>query len=569
MSFVRNFPIGRKFTWAFGIISVMCIGLAVSSFFTLRGIAVRAYGVRSVSVPSIADLATMRLNAMSIRRSELAVLLCATQDCTDHYKMARQQSLEAYRAAAKDYEPLISTSEEREVYQQFSAKFGRYVEATDRAMAAFDAGQPEVARSLLVDPAQIKGHAEAMAAADKNLQVNVKEAEQDSDAVAHAATRANWISMLMTLAIVVIAVLIGAQLNRFITPRVRRVMAMAQQLAAKDLTVQVRVTASDELGRMGDALNGSIVNIREVLRSVARSADTLSAAATEISASAAESADNAKNQSSMTSQIASAAQEMTATIGEISSNAESAAMASRASAETAASGGQVMQAAADTMEKIAAATTSVSERITSLAHRSEEIGSVVNVIQEISEQTNLLALNAAIEAARAGEHGRGFAVVAGEVRRLAERTRTATQEIAGTIQSIQEESRQTLEVMQNSRTAVESGMEETARARQSLEAIIESSKQVEHQIQLIASAATEQTAASGEISQSAGQISHLAEQNTQGAEQAVGALQDLMRLASDLDLMIHQFKLEGDQKAAPPPVQAGLRTAVLQPAHAS
>ena len=200
---------------------------------------------------------------------------------------------------------------------------------------------------------------------------------------------------------------------------------------------------------------------------------------------------------------------MTATIGEISHNAESAAGASRVSAETADQGGAVMQAAAATMEKIAAATSTVSEKMTSLAHRSEEIGKVVNVIQEISEQTNLLALNAAIEAARAGEHGRGFAVVAGEVRRLAERTKGATEEIAGTIRSIQEETRETLQVMQDSRTAVETGMEETAHARKSLEAIIESSKQVEHQIHLIATAATEQTSASGEISESAGQISQL------------------------------------------------------------
>ncbi len=152
---------------------------------------------------------------------------------------------------------------------------------------------------------------------------------------------------------------------------------------------------------------------------------------------------------------------MTATIGEISHNAENAATASRDSAETANQGGAVMQAAAVTMEKIAAATSSVSDKMTSLAHRSEEIGKVVNVIQEISEQTNLLALNAAIEAARAGEHGRGFAVVAGEVRRLAERTKSATEEIAGTIRSIQEETRETLEVMHESREAVESGMEET------------------------------------------------------------------------------------------------------------
>jgi methyl-accepting chemotaxis protein len=186
--------------------------------------------------------------------------------------------------------------------------------------------------------------------------------------------------------------------------------------------------------------------------------------------------------------------------------------------------------------------------MTSLSQRSEEIGKVVNVIQEISEQTNLLALNAAIEAARAGEHGRGFAVVAGEVRRLAERTKGATEEIAGTIRSIQDETRETLQVMQESRTAVETGMDETAHARKSLEAIIHSSKEVEHQIHLIATAATEQTSASGEISESTGQISQISLENAQAAAEAVEALKNLAALASDLDGMIRQFRLDDDSQ---------------------
>ncbi len=137
----------------------------------------------------------------------------------------------------------------------------------------------------------------------------------------------------------------------------------------------------------------------------------------------------------------------------------------------------------------------------------------------------------------------------GEVRRLAERTKSATEEIAATIRSIQDGTRETLQEMADSRTAVESGMEETSNARKSLDATIASSKHLEQQINLIATAATEQASASGEISESIGQISQLALENTNGAEEAVAALKNRASLASDLDGMIRQFKLEEDAQS--------------------
>src|SRR5512146_428412 len=135
-----------------------------------------------------------------------------------------------------------------------------------------------------------------------------------------------------------------------------------------------------------------------------------------------------------------------------------------------------------------------------------------------------------------------------EVRRLAERTKSATEEIAGTIRNIQDETRETLNVMNESRSAVETGLQETSNAHQSLEAIIESSRQVEHQINLIATAATQQTSASSEISESAGQISLLSNETAHASEEAVAALKNLAELATDLDSMIRQFHFEDDRQ---------------------
>jgi len=346
--------------------------------------------------------------------------------------------------------------------------------------------------------------------------------------------------------IVLLCVVIGMVLTRLIAPPLVAATAALERVANKDLTVSIESAGNDEIGRLGSALNTSIAAIRAVLGSVAQGAESLSAAATQMSMRSTESKGNAQSQSGKTNQIAAAAQEMTATIGEISHNAESAANASRKSAEMANQGGSVMQAAAATMERISTATSSVAGKMTELSRSSEEIGKVVTVIQDISEQTNLLALNAAIEAARAGEHGRGFAVVAGEVRRLAERTRSATEEIAGTIRSIQDETRQTLALMDESHQAVDSGIGETGRARQSLEAIIGSSREVEHMIQMIATAATEQTSAAGEISESATHISQLATENSHAAEETADGCKQLSVLANDLDGLIRQFRLSDD-----------------------
>jgi methyl-accepting chemotaxis protein len=234
-------------------------------------------------------------------------------------------------------------------------------------------------------------------------------------------------------------------------------------------------------------------------------------------------------------------QEMSATVREVADHAHSASAASERSAESGRKGGELADGTLSTMNSIASSTSNAAGRILELGKSSEKIGNIVAVITDIAGQTNLLALNAAIEAARAGEQGRGFAVVAGEVRRLAERTASATKEIADMIQTIQTETKVAVAAIEEGQREVEEGVRKTGETGQALQEIIGMSDQLGHMVAQIATAASEQKGASEQITSSISQISNLTQASSANADQTAEACVNLSTLASEMHRLVGEF----------------------------
>jgi methyl-accepting chemotaxis protein len=366
----------------------------------------------------------------------------------------------------------------------------------------------------------------------------------------HAQNNSLNITMVITtFAALGIGVFVAIVLSRGIVNATQSVLVQAEAIAAGDLTCDdLQIKSNDELGDLTSAINKMKNSLRDVIQSIASTAEHVASASEEISSAASQQSQGAETQKDQTSQVATAMQEMSSTVLQVSENSNKAADASREAAETARKGGSIVEDTLTKMRVISESVSGTAKKMEGLGKSSDQIGRIAGVIDDIADQTNLLALNAAIEAARAGEQGRGFAVVADEVRKLAERTTTATKEIAQMIKNIQDETKSAVTAMEAGTKQVEDGVKSTSQAGDSLKEIIHMSEHVGEMITHIATAATEQSSASEEINNNIEQIAKLVKESSDGAQQSAKACQDLSGLALDLQNMVSKFKLEENFK---------------------
>ncbi len=406
-------------------------------------------------------------------------------------------------------------------------------------------------------------------------------------AMARAATavdNAATVTMVICLITLLIAVGVGFGLTRSITGPVTKALHFAQAVAGGRLDQRLGLDRKDEIGQLSESLDSMVDSLNEKITDAEKksreaeeqsqkalkameqaeaagneakskaqamlvAADQLeqvgsvvSSASTQLSAQIEQSDRGAAESAQRLSEAATAMNEMNATVQEVARNAGSASAASAETKEKAEAGAQVVEKAVHSIEEVHQMSLDLKEDMTQLNEYAQDITRIMGVISDIADQTNLLALNAAIEAARAGEAGRGFAVVADEVRKLAEKTMTSTQDVGNAIKAIQESTAKSMTGVDNAVERIGEGTELANQSGRALQEIVATVEATGDQVNAIATASEEQSAASEEINQSIVQVNDMSRQTAEAMAEAARAVSDLAAQAHSLTELIEAMK---------------------------
>jgi methyl-accepting chemotaxis protein len=547
MKWFANLKIGKKLGLSFGLMLVLLLFLGF--FATVQLSRVNATTVELASTHMVATrwLGELRNDISFFRRAELNHIMATTPEGMQDMEKRSDATLDEIKTDLQHYEAIIDDESEREGANDFKAEWQKYLEVRSRVTKLSH---------------EDKNAAKAVSLGESFQQFNAANADleklvemQDKGAAEITARSASLYSSsrYWVIGILVGGIILGILLAAFITHMVANPLRDAvdrfRDIAEGegDLTKRLEAASQDEVGELSRWFNVFMDKLHEIICQVTSSTEHIASATEEISASANQQAQGAETQKDQTTQVATAMQEMSSTVMQVSDNSNRAADAARKAEETARQGGTIVEVTLTKMRLIAESVSATARKMESLGKSSDQIGRIIGVIDDIADQTNLLALNAAIEAARAGEQGRGFAVVADEVRKLAERTTTATKEIAQMIQNIQDETKIAVQAMEDGTRQVQVGVESTAHAGGSLKEIIAMSEQVGEMITHIATAATQQSSATEQVNNNMEQIAVVLRESATGAQQAAKACQALSNLALDLQNMVGKFKVDERQ----------------------
>ncbi|HHY32338.1 MAG TPA: methyl-accepting chemotaxis protein [Firmicutes bacterium] len=586
---------------------VVLLGVAVwiGTFALTRLEAVKADATSLATnwLPKTKYLGDLKGHASDLRRRVLQHAISTTEAEFKEYEEKIQSDRSEFEADYERLGSMLVTDEGKQQYATIGQDWKDFAAVVDEATSLARQMRNDEAISLLRGRGSEIGDRLA-ASVDQIIAIIDRQATgvvSETEATATAATR----SIIVTIAVSsILSLLLGLLLAKTIADPVQKLVRVANKAAQGDLSEELQAHSTDEIGILTRAFAAMLGSLRSLIGEVTASAQAVAATSEELSASAEESAKavqqisdtvqqvaaGTQDQSSRTSDVATSVGQVDQAIIQVAKGAESQVKSvheastvvsdmkkslsetmqaletvgesSQRSAESAARGGESVRNVIASMERIASTTRTVAERIGELDKHSQEIGRILEVIDDIAEQTNLLALNAAIEAARAGEHGRGFAVVADEVRKLAERSSSETKAIAELVGRVRQATEKAVSAIDSGLKEVEAGSalsEEAgkalaqissnaeeggsliARLIESARALAEASSRVEKAIDDIVSVAEENTAATEEMAASAEEVKKAVDAIASVSEETAASVEEVSASAEQVSASIQEM----------------------------
>jgi methyl-accepting chemotaxis protein len=506
MTWFHDLKIASKLLVAFLVLSTFTLLLGVFSLRQMEVMNDATDEVTDILVPSLSYVSDANTDTSDFLIAELQHVLSADPMQMAQYEREMQQLLETINQGLSRYEALIRLDEERRLYDTFTRDWKHYLLEHEKVIALSRASQQEAARALYNERSR-PAYSAAIGSLEELvvvLQKASKKASDYSDAT-HALAR-GWILSAMGVSLV-LGLLLSVLIARVISRPLNEAVQAADRIAEGDLTVRITSETQDEAGRLLAALQRMVQKLAQVIGEVREGASALASASAQVSASSQSLSQGTSEQASSVEETTSSLEQMTASITQNRGHGRQMEQMAVQGAKDAEEGGRAVK-------ETVAAMGSIAEKI--------------SIIEEIAYQTNLLALNAAIEAARAGEHGKGFAVVATEVRKLAERSRTAAKEISG---------------------LATGSVKVATRSGQLLEELVPSIRKTADLVQEVVAASAEQTSGVTQMNKAMQHVDQVTQRNASASEELASTAEELSSQAEALSQLVSFFRMvEGPER---------------------
>ncbi|SEP99055.1 methyl-accepting chemotaxis protein [Pseudomonas sp. NFACC02] len=502
MQWFANLKISTKLLTSFIAVLSLSVVMGVFAIYELAQVNSTSTEMKQNWIPSMRTAAGLRFNLTQYRTREARHILAEDADKPAIEAQAGQSRADALKRLA-DYAPLVASPTEQQLIDSVTADMNAYFTVSNTMLGYSRQDQMQEARALL--------NGESKALFDRVSDALGRLVQLNDDGANAASAKGDSIyasARLAIISVLAVALLLGLfmawYVSRIISRPIKQAAELAGRLAEGDLTVSLQPASRDETGQLIGAMQNMVSKLSRIIGEVRHAADGLASASEEVSATAQSMSQATSEQAASVEETSASVEQMSASINQNTDNAKvTDGMASKAARE-ATEGGKSVEQTVAAMKKIA-----------------QRIG----IIDDIAYQTNLLALNAAIEAARAGEHGKGFAVVAAEVRKLAERSQVAAQEI-GELST--------------------SSVDLAERAGALLGEMLPSISKTSDLVQEISAASEEQAAGVAQINIAMVQLNQVTQQNASSSEELAATAEEMSSQAEQLQRAMGFFKVEAE-----------------------